>query len=268
MRLKLILTLVLLVAGAIIGTGWLEGRATAARLQDEHAELRRRHSELLRLQADHERLRRTLLEAMQRASLREAEVARASPPAPVEEPPIVASAGLVPGEWAASRTWANRGQVTAPAAVETALWAAAGGDVSSLVGLLELDEGTRKKAADLLAKLPIEARSTFGSPEQLIAIATMKNIPVTEAQVTWFNEVDADHAVVGLLLGDAEDDPAAESSRSPIAGGVEAPPALAEGQASKLAYLTLRRGDSGGWRLVVPASAVDRIAREFGVGKE
>jgi hypothetical protein len=263
MRRKLILTFVLLAAGAAIGVGWLEGQATAARLQDEYAALRRRHGELLRLQAEHERLRRAFLEAMQRASLREAEAAQASPPAAVEESPVVASPGLVQGEWVASRTWTNRGQATAPAAVETALWAAAGGDVSSLATLLELDEATQRKAADLLAKLPAEARSAFGSPEQMIAIATMKNIPVTEAQVAWFNEVDADHAVVGLLLGNAEDSAAVESARRVTESAAGAPPMLSDVHASKLSYLTLRRAPSG-WRLVVPAAAVDRIAKEMG----
>lgn len=266
MRLKLILTLVLLAAGAVIGAGWLEGQATAARLQDEHAALRRRHGELLRLQADHERLRRSFLEAMQRASLREAEAARTLPPAPVESP-AVASPGLVQGEWAASNTWTNRGQATAPAAVETALWAAAGGDVSALATLLDLDEATRKKAADLLARLPADARSAFGSPEQMIAIATVKNIPVTEAQVTWFNEVDADHAVVGLLMGSAEDGVAAESTRGQTEGA-GAPPMLSDQRLSKLSYLTLRRAPSG-WRLMVPAAAVERIGQELGApGKE
>lgn len=185
------------------------------------------------------------------------------PPAPLEPPVIAAPPGLVPGEWAASGTWANRGQSTAPTAVETALWAAAGGDIPALVALLELDEATRGKAADLLGRLPVEARNAFGSVEELIAIATVKSIPRTEAQVAWFNEADEDHAVVGLLLGAAAAAPAAEPIRGPTDEAVEAPPTLPERRVSKLAYLTLHRSATG-WRLVVPATAVDRIAREMG----
>jgi type II secretory pathway pseudopilin PulG len=255
MRAKFILTLVLLVAGAAIAAGWMAGQATAARLQAERDALRNRRSELLRLQAEHQRLRDAMLEAMRRASVREAAAARVLPPAPIEPAVIAASTRLVPGEWAASNTWANRGQTTATAAVETLLWAAAGGDVPALTALLELDDVTRSKAADLLGRLPAEARQTFGSPEGLIAIATMKNIPQTEAQVAWFNETDADHAVVGLLLGAAEDDRAGASGGSPA-------------RVSKLSYLTLQRAASGSWRLVVPATAVDRIARELGGGRE
>jgi hypothetical protein len=204
-------------------------------------------------------------EALRRAARREAEAARALPPAPVEPPVVAAPTHLVAGEWAASSTWANRGQATAPAAIETMLWAAAGGDVASLAALLELEDATRSKAADLLARLPADARSAFGSPEQLIAIATVKNIPVTEAQVAWFHETDADHAVVGLMLGHAEADPATESTGRPTDDrGEQPPPGRPDRSVSKLAYLTLRRAASGDWRLVVPPAAVDRIARQLG----
>lgn len=263
MRTKIILTLVIVAVGAVVAAGWRSGQAAAARLQAEREALRRERSELIRLQAERQRLRAAVLEAMQRASLRDAEAARARPPAPVEPPVVAGLTHLVPGEWAASSTWANRGQATAPAAVETFLWAAAGGDVPALVTMLELDDATRGKAADLLARLPAEARQAFGSPEELIAIATVKNIPRTEAQVAWFNEADEDHAVVGLLLGNEEAAPAPESIRSPTGEAVVAPPTLPDRRISKLTYLTLRRSASG-WRLVVPATAVDRIARVMG----
>jgi len=263
MRPKLILTLVLLTTGAIVAAGWLAGQSTAGRLQAERDAMRRERSELVRLQAERRRLRAALVEAMQRASLREAAAARALPAVPTEPPAIAAPTGLVPGEWAASGTWANRGQATAPAAVETALWAAAGGDIPALVALLELDEATRSKAADLLGRLPVEVRNAFGSAEELIAIATLKNIPRTEAQVAWFNEADEDHAVVGLLLGNEAAAPAAESIQGPTDEAVVAPPALPDRRQSKLTYLTLRRS-AAGWRLVVPATAVDRLAREMG----
>lgn len=267
MRLKIILTLILLAVGAAVAAGWRSGHATAGRLQAERDALHREHSELVRLQAERQRLRGAVLEAMQRASLREAEAARAQPPVPVEPPALAAPSVLVPGEWAASRTWTNRGQATAPEAVETALWAAAGGHVPALAALLELDEVTRGKAADLLARLPAEARQAFGSPEEMIAIATLSNIPQTEAQVAWFNEADEDHAVVGLLLGDAAAGPTTDALRSPAGEAVEAPPALPDRGQSKLTYLTLHRS-AAGWRLVVPVTAVDRLARRLSAPKD
>ena len=266
MRPKFILTLVLLAAGGVVVSRWLAGQAMAGRLQAERDALRSRRGELVRLQTERRRLRDALTEAMHRASLREAEAANALPPAPPEPQVITPSPGLVPGEWVASSTWANRGQSTAPAAVETVLWAAARGDVPALGALLELDDATRSKAADLLGRLPVEARNAFGSAEGLIAIATVNNIPRTEAQVAWFHEADADHAIVGLLLGTAETDPAAESIRSPTEEAGEPPPMLPDLRISKLAYLTLHRSATG-WRLVVPATAVDRIARELSTPK-
>jgi hypothetical protein len=138
------------------------------------------------------------------------------------------------------------------------LWAAAGGDVHALTGLLELTDATRAQAAELLGKLPAELRGAFGSPEELIAIATVKKIPLTEAQVAWFNETDDDHAVIGLMLTSAD------AEAAPALEGVEEgkPPMLPERGINKLAYLSLHRTASG-WRLVVPATAVDRIAREL-----
>lgn len=267
MRPKLILTLVLLAVGALVAVGWRNEQARSARLQAERDALRSQRSELIRLQAERQRLRAALAEAMQRASRREAEAAPASLPAPIEPPTSATSAGLVLGEWAASSTWTNRGQATAPAAVETALWAAAGGDIPALVALLELDDAARSKAAVLLASLPAEARNAFGSPEGLIAVATVNKIPRTEAQVAWLNEAGGDHAAVGLLLGNEEDMPAAvEAGSSPAEAAPEPPPMLPDRRVSKLAYLTLHRSATG-WRLVVPAAAVDRIAREMGAPK-
>lgn len=256
MRPRFILTLVLLAIGSIIASHWQAGQATSGQLQAERDALRSRRGELVRLQTEHRRLRAVMTEAMHRASLREAEAANALPPV------ITPSPGLVPGEWAASSTWTNRGQSTAPAAVETVLWAAARGDLASLGALLELDDATRSKAADLLGRLPVEARNAFGSAEGLISIATVNNIPRTEAQVAWFHEADPDHAIVGLLLGTAEADTAAESIGSQTDEAGEPPPTLPDQRISKLTYLTLHRSASG-WRLVVPASAVDRIAREL-----
>jgi len=75
--------------------------------------------------------------------------------------------------------------------------------------------------------------------------------------------VKPSHLRLGLLLGNAEAASAAESIRSPAEGAGEPPPALPDRRNSKLTYLTLHRSDSG-WRLVVPATAVDRIARNMG----
>ena len=93
----------------------------------------------------------------------------------------------------------------------------------------------------------------------------MKAIPLTEAQVVWSNETSPDGAVMGLLLAKEERESAGSNGESdPVA--VTRPPALADSGASKLAFLTLRRVGFS-WRLVVPPSAIDRIARDLGAPK-
>ncbi|HVT72813.1 MAG TPA: hypothetical protein VHD61_06730 [Lacunisphaera sp.] len=262
MRPKFVLTLVLVAAGAVVAAGWLAGRATAARLQAESDALRQRHGELVRLQGERRRLQDAMNDALHRAAPRAAEAANAEVPPPVEEPPVAAVPRLFPGEWMASGTWSNRGSATPPEALETVLWAAARGEIPTLAALLELDEVTRAKAADLLGRLPAKERNILGSPENLIAIATMNNIPRTEAQVAWFSETDADSATIGLLLGTTETDTAAQVVGDPAAEVLAPPPMLADQRNSKLAFLTLHRS-AAGWRLLVPATAVDRMAAEL-----
>lgn len=256
MRPRILLTLVLFAMASVLAVRWMAGRAEAERLQAERDALRSQAAELARLQAEQRRLQDALADATHRASPREAAAAEAAPiePAAASQP-----TQLVLGEWAGSDTWTNRGQATASAAVETALWAAAGGDVRTLTGLLELDVPTRVKAAELLARLPADAQRTFGSPEGLIAIAAMKAIPLTEAQVVWHNEAAADRAEIGLLLGRESAEQAAGGTSDKL---VEpAPPALRDAGA-KLTFLTLRRIGFN-WRLVVPVSAIDRLARDL-----
>lgn len=255
MRPRILLTIVLLAVAAVLAARWMAARAEAERLRAESDALRGRSTELARLQAEQRRLQDALADAMRRAALRDAAAAEA----PIAPPASPKPTRLVLGEWAGSDTWADRGQATASAAVETALWAAAGGDVHALAGLLELDGPTRVKAAELLARLPADAQQAFGSPEGLIAIATMKAIPLTEAQVVWFNETAPDSAVMGLFLGKEE----SESTASSDGPAESRPPALADSGASKLTFLTLRRTGFT-WRLVVPPAAIDQIASKLG----
>jgi hypothetical protein len=259
MRPRILITTVLLAAAAVLTARWVWVRAESERLQAERDALRTRSTELARLKAEQRRLHDALADATRLAALRNAAAVEVT--AAIAPPASPAPTRLVLGEWAASDTWTNRGQATASAAVETALWAAAGGDVQAFAGLLELDAPTRLKAAELLARLPAEAQQAFGSPEGLVAIAATKAIPLTEAQVVWFNEISPDTAAMGLLF--AKDEPESVAlENGPDAAAVSRPPALADSGASKMTFLSLRRVGFT-WRLVVPPSAIDRIAREM-----
>jgi hypothetical protein len=94
----------------------------------------------------------------------------------------------------------------------------------------------------------------------------MRNIPLTQAQIAWYRETDDDHASVGVLFGSPEH--LADNVVKIPAGKLDnSPPTLSDTRTSKMALLNLRRSSSG-WRLVVPVSAVDRIAAEIGLAKK
>jgi hypothetical protein len=90
---------------------------------------------------------------------------------------------LRPGTWTPTTAWKNQGQATPEAAVETMLWAAAGGDLSALKNTLALAPDTQSKAADLLASLPSGISETYASPEDLMALLVAGNVPLDSAQV-------------------------------------------------------------------------------------
>jgi hypothetical protein len=260
MRARIVLLSVVIAAAA---AGWFVERTSASRLQTQLDSLRDQHHEFLALRSERARLRGLLPDAIHLTSLNSAMAERDRLRRAID----AAEATLTPapfslGEWTPCVLWSNHGQATPRAAVETALWAAAGGDVTAMQSLLELDAAARNKAEKLLEQLPPGARNSYATPEALIASVTMKNIPLTEAQIAWFHESDHDHAAIGVLLGNSDRLP--EAAIAIPAGKLDnSPPALSDNRNTRMALLALHRSGSG-WRLVVPASAVDRIARELG----
>jgi hypothetical protein len=93
----------------------------------------------------------------------------------------------------------------------------------------------------------------------------VKAIPVGEAQVVWQREHDADEASVALWLRN----PATPAGAVAFAEGEPRrsepglpPPQLRPEAGSGLVFLTLHRREDG-WRLRLPAAAIDRIARDL-----
>lgn len=245
----------LLVLAALVATFALayRERVTAAALAGRLAALRRQEQQLTGLRAEHDHLREQILAAAARsrrnstASLeREAAV-----PAPVP--------AWSPGEWRPAAAWSNEGRSTPGATVATLLWAAVGGDLAAMQTVLEFDDATRAKARAWFDSLPPATRSLYASPEDLVASVTIRNIPATTAQLNWLRQTDPEHTIVGLLLtGPAT--PAPESAQIADPAG-SAPPPSAVGQSkNQLAVLDLH-GTPDGWRVIVPATAVDRMAK-------
>lgn len=252
-------TLLLLIVCVAIAAGWALNRAAATRLRAELDALRRENSSLGTARHEHERLR----EARAAAMLRKREPMPVAPAeAPVRSEPRVA---LVTGEWHPSVAWRNRGQATPLATIETALWAAAGGDLGVLKNLLQLDDAERAQAEALHAKLPLDARATYPSAEQLLAAFATKSLPLGDAQVVWHHQPSDDEAFACLFVKNHEPSPAPAISE-PIPSGQKPPPMAAPNSATRALYLNLRRSEDG-WRLAVSPGAVNKIAREISGGK-
>jgi hypothetical protein len=133
--------------------------------------------------------------------------------------------------------WRNAGRATPEAALETALWAAATGEVDALAQLLLLEPDARQRAQALLDRLPESARAQYATPERLIALLTAKQIPLGAMQLVAAMPQGDDTRLLRVRL------------HSP------------EGWARTTSVAA--RGAPGDWRLVVPGPAVDRLAAQL-----
>jgi hypothetical protein len=142
---------------------------------------------------------------------------------PVESP---LTQGAVP-----AGQWRNAGAATPDAAFETALWAAAGGDIEALAAMLALDAAARTKTDELLARLPAQLRNELGTPERLIALLTAKDVPLGSARITGTFPLPSETKLVTQLID-------------------------ADGQ-EKSAMFSLQ-AEGGRWRLIVPTDVVEK----------
>ena len=260
---------ILLVAFSLTAVlaGWLLEHLHANQLNAELELFQGTRRELARQRAEHRRLLAAQPTDDRVAALRAANSEHDQLLREIDARKAAAHSHPFPlGEWMPASTWENRGRATPRAAIETVLWAAAGGDLASLENAFELDDATRAQAGALLARLPPEARGDYSTPESLIAGMATRNIPTSSAQLAWLHETDADHAIVGVLFPNLDATaPAADESTADGPPG-EPPPLLKTKPIVRLVTLNLHRTGSD-WRLVVPSSAIDRMAREIAGGK-
>jgi len=159
---------------------------------------------------------------------------RAAAPTPIREEraPTPVRPGLV-GNALAYSLWQNAGRATPEASLETALWAAAYGDLDTLTGLLVFDTEAHNAATNLFSQLPANLRQEFVSPERLVAVLAAKDVPLGSAAL--LNQYPTpSETQLSVQIFDAEGK-------------------------HKMALLSLRP-DETGWRFVVPANAVKRYA--------
>ncbi|MBI5771985.1 MAG: hypothetical protein HZA93_29700 [Verrucomicrobia bacterium] len=214
------------------------------RMQRELGELRRQGSERARLREANRRL------AEAQPTPNELENLRADHAAlsllRVEIAALQARARMADEQWAVRSSarfaaggkvpagdWKNAGATTPSAALETILWAAAGGDVEAFAKHLLLpDERSRQRATALLESLPPEMRAHYGTPERLIAFLASKDVPLGAAQVL------------------ARNSGKAPTSSEQVRLQLTAP----DGKTKDLILRLTQQGD--GWKLVVPEWAI------------
>ncbi len=171
----------------------------------------------------------------QRSSQAPVPVTRAASP---ETPPPArfAAGSIVPAE-----KWKNAGNATAEAALETALWAAAGGDVDALAANLVFPNATDHAAAQAaFDALPDEVRLRYRTPEQFVAAMTIPQVTMSEAGVfSWGDgtKTEAPFTAIKVVQG--------KFSNS-----------------SKATILLLGRQDDG-WKLIVGSSVVAGYAAQL-----
>lgn len=135
--------------------------------------------------------------------------------------------------------WKNVGNATPQAALQTLLWAGAGGNVAALASSLRLETPQARAAAEaLLAALPATERDKYGSPEQLMAELTVPDIPIASVKIRSWDKVsaDGDQVMVQLELFKTAD--------------------------PKLATLRFAR-ENDQWRLIVPQEVVNHYANRL-----
>jgi len=99
----------------------------------------------------------------------------------------------------------NVGRATASAAVETLLWAAAGGDVDVVASSIALDPSAQVKAEELFARLSDATRAQYGSPDKLIALMLAKDASaMTGMQILGQRDISADVVGVRVRLANEE----------------------------------------------------------------
>lgn len=241
---KLRTGLVLVAALGCAGLAWQHRTNTA--LREELARRQERARERAGLERENQRLRAAQVSPEQLAAWTDERAALASLANEFEvlrrraaAAPAIAVAAAEPTPrpslrqaHLAANEWRNAGDQDPLSTLETALWAAAHGEIATLTRLLSVSEPTRTHAAAVLARLPAAARGDFGSPEQLVAMLTANAVPLGNAHVAAQFQDAPETARLVLQLIDLEGQP-------------------------RERVLTLRATEQG-WRLAVPDAEIQK----------
>jgi hypothetical protein len=233
-------------------TGWQALRLAA--VQVELAGAREQQREVRLVRAQHDRLQRTQVSEADLAALRsdhaaldrmKAELAglknradaKGARDAAAKAPPVrFGTDSIVP-----AALWRNAGNATPPGALETTLWAAAGGEINTFAALLNFEPAARASAVQLWTRLPADLQAQYSTPERMMAFFSVKDVPLGTASVRgWLPGTNNDSTVAVLSLAEPEG-----------------------GKARNVALRFDRQPD--GWKLRVTPAAVAKYAAQFPV---
>jgi len=214
--------------------------------ESESQRLRLEHARLLRMQADEAEVERLRADRAALPRLR-AEMDSLRQEAEKLEAEAAAPVAPSPSPWRPAGAWRNVGRATPAAALETALWAAVGGDIETLATTISLDERALATAIAVMDRLPADVRQQYGSPEEFVALLTARDVPM-EARLRFDTERPLGETEVELRV-------LLDSEAPAPAGAQKKGRRMVQGK-----ELMLRRLGSD-WKLLVPAAAVEKYGQ-------
>lgn len=138
--------------------------------------------------------------------------------------------------FASFKSWENKGQSAPDDALQTSLWAAAGGDLKMLANTLALGDTVRQKAHALLDRLPPEVSSQFHTAEEFLALLMTPDVPLSSARI-FDPKANVPEGIAARVIVFSDE----HFKQRPV-------------------QITLYRIPNGEWRLLVPEAAVDKYA--------
>lgn len=155
--------------------------------------------------------------------------------------PRVASGGSdesIPVRLIPPEEWEDAGNASPADAMETFYWAALNGELDVLAEAIAFPDDDRVRAAEWFDGLPESIRLEYGSPERLLGLLMAKDAgPLTGMQLLGEHEAANGDVLVRIRFG------------------------TNDGEIDVSDYWMRQTAD--GWRLVVPADAIDHFARHL-----
>lgn len=196
----------------VLGLALVWQRLTLRPLRAELEVLRDRQTEIHGLKAEQDRLRAQQVAPAELERLRADRVAIARlhgemaglqnrAEQRVQAGPAAGTERFTLGQAMPASAWRNAGAASPAAALETVLWAAAGGEVDVFAQRIQFDPAAKAAATALLESLPPAERARHTSPAHLMAFLSVKDIPIGTATVLGWPNSSAKLQAVSFSLG-------------------------------------------------------------------